>query len=64
MENIKCKNQYFQNNNKNDSNQIEEFVMPKNLTKHKISDNKDLNNFAFLNHFKVVEYKERNQTKN
>ena len=48
IENPKCNNQYFQNKN-NDSNKLKNSYHQKNL-----SDNKDLNNFAFFNRFTVL----------
>ena len=49
---------YFQYKSVNDSNQTKKFVTPKKIAKLKTSGNKDLNNFASLNRFKIIEDKE------
>ena len=58
IENSKYNNEYLQNKNNNDSNQTEKFATPKTTAKLKTSDNKDLNNFASLHRFKILEDKE------
>ena len=64
IENSKYSNEYFQNKNNNDSNQNEKFVTPKKTAKLRTSDDKDLNNFASLNHFKILEDKEIDDKEN
>ena len=58
IENSKYGNEYFQNKNYKDSYQTEKFVTPRKTAKLKTSDNKDLSNFASLNHLKILEDKE------
>ena len=58
IENSKYNNENLQNKNNNDSNQTEKFARPKTTAKLKTSDNKDLNNFASLHRFKILEDKE------
>ena len=64
IENSKYSNEYFQKKNYNNSNQTEKFVTPKKLAKLKTSDNKNLNNFAYLNRFKILEDKEIDDKEN
>ena len=64
IENSKYSNEYFQNKNNDDSYQTEKFVTPKKTVKLKMSDNKDLSNFASLNRFKILVDKETDDKEN
>ena len=64
IENSKYSNVYFQNKKNNNSNQTEKFVTPKKTAKLKTSDNKDLNNPASLNRFKILEDKKIDDKEN
>ena len=62
-ENPEYNNEYLQNKN-NNNNQIVKFLTPRKTAKLKTSDNKDRNNFASLNRFKVLEERKKNTSGN